>query len=155
MQISYAPPFFIMNIFLTTSFSSKILPDGTVEPGYKSKVEAVISVLEGKGHTVMCGMREDGWRLNDQSPTEAFSYDVLSIDKADLVVVLLRNNPISAGTQFELGYTFALKKGMLVFYQAADKPIPYINIGLLKQDKVRVMEYKTLDDVPDLLRASV
>jgi len=144
-----------MYIFLATSFSSKVLPDGSVEPEYRTQLEAIIAALESRGHIVLCGLREDGWRLNDQSPLAAFTYDVHSVEKADLLLVLIRNKPVSAGTQFELGYAQALDKEILIFSQANDKPVPYINLGLIQQDNVRTQEYGSLTEVPALLEKLV
>lgn len=141
-----------MKIFLCTSFTSKILPDGRVEPGYRSVIEAIIATLESMGHQVFCGMREDNWSLNDQDPAQAFNYDTESIRQSDALVVLMQNVPPSAGTQFELGFAYALNKRMYVFFNSEDKPIPYINQGLQEQSTVSFINYDSLDSVAQKLK---
>lgn len=140
-----------MKIFLSTSFSSKLLPDGSVEPAYRAHLEAIIKNLEDKGHDVFCALREDNWRLNDIDPGQAFLMDADAVNNCDLMLVLIRNNPPSAGIQFELGAAYTLKKQMVILWQADDVPVPYINQGLLGSEHVRGSAYTALTDVPNLL----
>jgi nucleoside 2-deoxyribosyltransferase len=141
-----------MKIFLCTSFTSKILPDGSVEPSYRWAIETIIDALELMGHQVFCGMREDNWSLNSQDPVQAFDYDTNSIRDSDVVVALVKNVPPSAGTQFELGFAFALSKRTYVFFSSEDKPIPYINQGLKEQNLVSFISYESLDSVAQKLK---
>jgi hypothetical protein len=140
-----------MKIFLSTSFSNKVLPDGSVEPQYRVQIEKIIDVIEQKGHEVFCALREDNWRLNDLSPSEAFAADVSGIKDCDLITAIIRNNPVSAGIEFELGMAYILNKNILLLSQTDDLPIPYINKGLTEDDNVKSYVYQSLDDVPDLL----
>jgi nucleoside 2-deoxyribosyltransferase len=144
-----------MKIFLSTSFSSKVLPDGRVEPSYRTHLEKIIESLEQKGHSVFCGLREDGWRLNDVAPGEAFVMDANAVQDCDLVVALIRNNPPSAGIQFELGIAYALKKKVILLWQADDVPVPYINQGLLESDLASGTVYHSLAEVPGLLATQI
>ncbi len=141
-----------MKIFLSTSFSSKVLPDGSVEPGYRSQLEAIISHLERQSHEVFCALREDNWLLNEVAPSEAFLMDAHAVSDCELMLVLIRNNPPSAGIQFELGAGYILKKQMIILWQADDVPVPYINQGLLDSELVQGSSYTSLDNVPELLK---
>lgn len=144
-----------MKIFICASFSNKVLPDGSVEPKYRSQIENILKVLEQKGHKVYCALREDNWHLNDLSPTQAFVSDVKAVENCDLALALIRNNPISAGIEFELGVAHTLNKRILILSQDDDMPISYINKGLLEEDKVESYSYRTLDDVPGILKKHV
>jgi hypothetical protein len=140
-----------MQVFLGTSFSSKVLPDGSVEPTFRKHIEAIIQAIEAKGHTVYCGVREDNWQLNDVEPGQAFLNDADAIKTSDLIIMMVRHNPYSAGVQFELGLAYALEKKMIILWQEDDLPIPYMNQGLMQAKNTSDHTYKTMNDIPALL----
>jgi hypothetical protein len=140
-----------MNVFLGTSFTNKVLPDGSVEPIFRTHVERVIQVIESKGHTVYCGIREDNWQLNDVEPGQAFLNDADAIKTSDLCIMLVPHNPVSAGVQFELGLAYGLKKKIIMLWREDDLPIPYMNQGLLGNERTKGRAYKTMEDIPAVL----
>jgi hypothetical protein len=140
-----------MKVFLGTTFTNKVLPDGSVEPTFRAHIENAIQAIESRGHTVYCGIREDNWRLNDVEPGQAFLNDADAIKTSDLCVMLVPHNPISAGLQFELGLAYGLEKNIIILWQADDLPIPYMNQGLLGNERTSGHAYKTMEDLPALL----
>ncbi len=140
-----------MKVFLGTSFSSKVLPDGSVEPTFRRHIERIIEAIEAGGHSVYCGVREDNWQLNDVNPGQAFLNDADAVQSSDLIVILARHNPVSPGVQFELGIAYALKKRIVMLWGEDDLPIPYMNQGLLESELCSGHSYKTLDDAPELI----
>lgn len=140
-----------MKVFLGTSFSSKVLPDGSVEPTFRKHIEQIIQAIEAKGHSVYCGVREDNWRLNDVDPGKAFLNDADAIKTSDVVVMLVTHKPYSAGLQFELGMAYALEKKIVIFWREDDLPIPYMNQGLMQDKNTVDYTYKTMTDIPKLL----
>jgi len=140
-----------VRVFLGTSFSSKVLPDGSVEPTFRKHIEKIIQAIESKGHTVYCGVREDNWQLNNVGPGRAFLNDADAIKTSDPVIMMVRHNPYSAGVQFELGLAYALEKKIIILWQEDDLPIPYMNQGLMQAKNTSNYSYKTMSDIPALL----
>jgi hypothetical protein len=140
-----------MKVFLGTSFTHKVLPDGSVEPTFRTHIQGVIDAIEGKGHSIYCGIREDNWQLNDVEPGQAFLNDADAIKTSDLCVMLVPHNPLSAGLQFELGLAYGLQKDMIMLWREDDLPIPYMNQGLLQYERCEGHAYKTMEDIPKIL----
>jgi nucleoside 2-deoxyribosyltransferase len=135
-----------MNIFLATSFSSKVDAHGAVLSEFKRQLERLITLCEAEGFSVFCAARQDGWRLNDVDPVDAFNKDIQALDKADAVIALVGNNPPSAGVRLELGYALAKGKRMLCLYDAKER-FPYVDIGLAAQPSVTKAVYHNFDDI--------
>ena len=104
-----------MKLFLSVPFTSRVLPDGTVDPVYKQQLQQVIGMLRAAGHDVFCSLEHANWQLGGLTdPAEEFRTDLAQIDTADRLVVLLEER-ISAGIQIELGYSYAKGKELDVY----------------------------------------
>lgn len=104
-----------MKLFLSVPFSSKVLPDGSLEPAYVAAMQACIAGLRKNGHEVFCSLEHAGWSFGGMtSPADEFRQDIAEIDRADKLVILLEER-ISAGCQIEIGYAFAKQKQLEVY----------------------------------------
>lgn len=117
-----------MRIFLSVLYSSQVDAAGNVFAAYRSDLEEVIAAFEVQGHHVFCAPREDGWKLNNISPTEAFELDVKHIDECDVFIAFVER-AVSAGIQLELGIAYAKGKRIVL---VSSEPLAYINQGLLE-----------------------
>lgn len=120
-----------MRIFVAASYSSQVNYDtGEVFADYKNWLEDILATLEQAGHTVVCSLREDNYRINDADPAGAFKLDTESIKGCDVLLALL-NDHVSAGVQTEIGYALALGKKVALAHSAEDK-LAYINGAMVK-----------------------
>ncbi len=119
-----------MKIFVAASYSSKVHYDtGEVFADYKAWLEDVLDMLERAGHTVVCSLREDKYRINSSNPAGAFKLDTESIKNSDALLALLDDH-VSAGVQTEIGYALALNKKAILAHMPEDK-LAYINGAMI------------------------
>lgn len=135
-----------MKVFLSTSFSGKVTTTNTVEPAFRSFLEAVLQELRAQGHRVFCAIEDEGWKIGDSDPTKAIMYDLAMMRDSDLIFALVENQPPSAGVQFELGMAFVLGMKIIMAHRI-DEPLPYFDTGLVKQPNVSVIMYKNSSDL--------
>lgn len=140
-----------MKIFLSTSFSNQILPDGSVRPEYRASIEKIINHLEAKGHSVYCAVREENWVINQGDTGQAALEDAEGVRNSDVMVAIAPNNPLSAGVQFELGLAYGLNKKIILTWQANDLPVAWINKGLAATPNCHASAYQTLADLPAIV----
>ena len=120
-----------MKIFVAASYSSKVNYDtGEVFAEYKAWLEEILGQLEAAGHTVICSLREDKYRINDADPAGAFRLDTYTIASCDALLALL-NDHVSAGVQTEIGFALALDKKVILAHKSEDK-LAYINSAMVK-----------------------
>lgn len=119
-----------MKIFVAASYSAHVNYDtGEVFAEYKDWLEAQLTQLENSGHTVVCALREDNYRINDADPAAAFKLDTEAIRGCDALLALLDDH-VSAGVQTEIGYALALKKNVFLAHAASDS-LAYINQAMV------------------------
>ena len=139
-----------MKIFLSVSYSSKVDPTGKVMADYRSELEDVISVFEQDDHQVFCAPREDGWKLNDASPAEAFNLDIKTIDDCGIFMAFV-GGQVSAGIQLEIGY--ALAKGKrIVIVSHQKETLSYINKGLVDTNRASLITYDSQHGLVEKLK---
>ena len=97
---------------------------------YKNWLEDLLAQLERAGHTVVCALREDKYRINDADPAGAFRLDTEAIKQCDALLALLTDSA-SAGVQTEIGYALALGKKVLLAHKPTDK-LAYINDAIVR-----------------------
>ena len=120
-----------MRIFVAASYSAQVNYDtGEVFPEYKEWLESLLNQIEVSGHTVVCALREDNYRINDNDPAAAFRLDTESIQTCDAVLALLTDT-ISAGVQTEIGYALALGKRVFLAH-AVESKLAYINSAMVR-----------------------
>ena len=78
---------------------------------------------------MFCALRDDGYKLNDNDPAEAFRLDERHIHECDGLLAYLSEKP-SVGVQTEIGYALALGKKV---YLARDENIKlaYFNNAII------------------------
>lgn len=135
-----------MKIFLATSYTSKIDKSAVVETNYQNQVLKLLDCLEHDGITAYCAPREDNWQINHNDPIDAFRLDIEKIQGCDLMVAFVELNPPSAGVQFELGFSFAMKKPVVLIHHVDDK-LPYMNIGFVDSDRVTEITFKNASEI--------
>lgn len=135
-----------MKIFLATSYTAKIDKNGIVEVSYQNQIKSLLSCLEQDGSTAYCAPREDNWQINHNDPVDAFKLDTEKIQDCDLMVAFVELNPPSAGVQFELGLSFALKKPVVLIHHVDDK-LPYMNIGFVDSERVSEITFQNPSEI--------
>ncbi len=107
-----------MKIFLATSFSGKVdYETKEVLPEFKTFVEQVLACLRKQsGIEVFCAVEQEGWIITDTPPAITVQDDLEQVDKADVLLALVDEEP-SAGVQFEIGYATAKGKRVILLTQ--------------------------------------
>lgn len=141
-----------VRVFLSVSYSSEVDAAGVVRAAYRRQLEEVISFFEQAGHQVFCAPREDGWKLNDVSPGQAFLLDLVHIVACDVLVAFVGSR-VSAGTQTELGY--AVRDKQIVLVTPASEPLSYINQGMVDSGRAQLVEYASREDLLAKLQHSL
>lgn len=128
-----------MKVFVAASYSSKVdYETGEVFAEYKDWLEDILGTFEKLGHTVFCALREDGYKINDADPANAFRLDIEHIEQSDAILALL-GSTASAGVQTEIGIAVALKKRVLLAHLPEDQ-MGYFNDAMLRAGAVQELE---------------
>lgn len=105
-----------MNIFLSVPFTSRALPDKTLDPDYERHMRAVIAALTDAGHTIFCALEHANWTFGGSTPPEEeLKKDLDELGACEKMIVYLEER-VSSGVQLELGYAYAKGK-MIEIYQ--------------------------------------
>jgi nucleoside 2-deoxyribosyltransferase len=143
-----------MRLFLATSFSGQTTPDGKVHESFRRDVEAIINGLLNAGHSVFCAVQAEGWDVNTLRPEQAFEMDLRELNEADAFIGFVTANPPSAGVQFEIGYSLAKGKRVVLMRHESDK-LPYMNIGLVNSGNAIELQYESMDDLMQQLKSEL
>jgi nucleoside 2-deoxyribosyltransferase len=135
-------------VFLSARLTKAIKKDGIFDPGTRQAVSAVVNRLKEKGLTVFSAHLVEDFGQTKVEPEEFAPRDFKEICEADSVVVLF-DEPISAGTCIEIGWATALQKPVVVFspevfYIATEAPML---LGLRQISKVRIERYKDVESL--------
>lgn len=96
-----------MKLFLSVPFTSRALPDGTLEPQYEEAIRSLIESLRRAGHEVFCALEHAQWTFGGLTPPEQeLAKDFEEISACNKMIVYLEER-VSAGIQLELGYAYA------------------------------------------------
>jgi hypothetical protein len=96
-----------MKIFVAAPYSARVdWESREVFPDHQARLEKIMGMLERLGHTVICALREDGYKINNDDPAAAFHLDFDSIDKADAFFAVCDNIP-STGVAMEIGWALS------------------------------------------------
>ncbi len=136
-------------LFLSVSYSAQVDAQGRILPEYRTGLERTLSIFEDRQHKVFCAPREDGWKLNDMSPAEAFLLDVAEIEKSDVFIAFVGNR-ISDGIQLELGFALAKGKRIILLNQV-DETLSYINKGMVESGRAELITFANQDDLAQKL----
>lgn len=133
-------------IFLATSFSGQINPStGTIIPEFRTEIEKLLHALRQKKYEVFCAVEVEGWQISDTPPENGVKVDLEEIDKADILLGLVHDQP-SAGVQFEVGYAVALNKEVIIARHSEGK-LSYFNLGLVNYGRAKEITYNDLTDI--------
>jgi nucleoside 2-deoxyribosyltransferase len=128
-----------MKIFLATSFSSKLNPDGTVLPVFRTQVEAIIARYEAAGREVFCAIKAEGWKVaRNHDATRELHDDFKNLANSDEFVALI-DDDVSAGVQMEIGYALASGKH-ITLVTTGKTALGWTNRALVGFDKVSHLE---------------
>lgn len=106
-----------MKIFLSVPFTSRALPDDTLDPDYERQMRFVIRSLTEAGHTVFCALEHANWTFGGLTPPEEeLQKDLQEIELCDKMIVYLEER-VSSGVQLELGYAYAKGKRIEVYQE--------------------------------------
>lgn len=124
-----------MKVFLATSFTSKLNPDGTVMADFRSQIEKLIARYEAAGREVYCVARNEGWKLAAaDNATHELKNDFENVKTCDEFVALI-DESLSAGVQLEIGYALALGK-RITLVTIGKTQLNWTNQALAGFDKV-------------------
>jgi nucleoside 2-deoxyribosyltransferase len=136
-------------LFLATSFSGHVnYETGEVNSDYREKVEAVIHTLRTVGgFTVFCAVEHENWVIaSDVPPEVGVENDLAEIDESDVVLALVPTGLISAGQQYEVGYSDAKGKQVILATESGTE-LAYFNQGVANLGRVAHIEYDTPEDL--------
>lgn len=106
-----------MKIFLSVPFTSRALPDNTLDPDYEQQMRFVIRSLADAGHSVFCALEYTNWTFGGLTPPEEeLQKDLQEIEVCDKMIVYLEER-VSSGVQLELGYAYAKDKTIEVYQE--------------------------------------
>lgn len=135
-------------VFLVTSFSHVVDAQGTVLPDFRANIEHILQTLRAEGDLdVFCAMEYEDWHLSSQPAEVSVRKDLAEIDFSDTIIVLLHDNP-SAGSQFELGYSVAKGKHVILAIEEGAQ-LPYFNQGAVSAGSLTLITY---NDVTELAK---
>lgn len=118
-----------MKLFLSVPFTSRALPDKSLDPAYETLIRDLLSGLRDSGHEVFCALEHAHYSFGGLTPPEEeFEQDLAAIDSSDVMIVMLEER-VSSGIQLELGYAYA--KGIELDMFQVGKPT-WSNIGFSK-----------------------
>ena len=142
------------NVFLATSFSHKVNPAGEVEAAFQAEVEVLLQGMRKEaGVKVFCAAEDENWHIfNTALPEVAVQNDLKVLDAADVLVVLL-DQKISAGVQFEMGYAVAKGKQVVLAVQQGVEIAAY-NQGAIGAGWMTLITYANVEAlIPQLTLA--
>jgi len=124
-----------MKIFASTSFSSQVNYDtGEVLPEFRDYLERQLSLIEKVtgGGTVWNALRYENYKINDETPGEAFQAAFNEIKQCDLFIAFL-SKKISAGVQMEIGMAVTLGKP-IILARPDDAKVEYFNNAMIQAE---------------------
>ena len=102
-----------MKVFLAAPFTSFLQKKkGTVDTGFRNKLQKIIDLISQSGHTVLSSHLRENWGKDLMPPQEAAPLDLNLIKECDLVIAYLNSQP--SGVFVELGWASALKKKIVI-----------------------------------------
>jgi len=136
-----------MKIFLSAPFTGKVTNiDGAILPEYRKFIEAILEDLRTDGgHEVFSALEEEDWRLTIKAPAIGVSKDLEEINNADILIAIVDEVP-SNGTQFEIGYSVALSK-RVILVKPAGQDVTFFNSGVIALDKMTLVQYDSLSNL--------
>jgi nucleoside 2-deoxyribosyltransferase len=127
-----------MKIFLAVPFNTKINEvTKKIDQEYKNWLMDLMFTLENAGHTYLSSHVRENWGDALAEPEEALRYDIEFMNQADLIVVVI-DNPPSPGVQFEIGYSFAKNKKIIIAKKVNDT-MPYLLQGFVNNPLVKLL----------------
>jgi nucleoside 2-deoxyribosyltransferase len=140
-------------VFLAMPVSDNLAGDGRFRPERRAFFESFVHVLEELGLEVLSAGTNEDWGAVKLTPPEFTAYDVDSIARADLLVVVT-NERLNRDMYLETG--LALARGIpAVFVIPASTKLTYMGIGLEELGAIEVHRYDAEANAPGLLRAAL
>ncbi len=103
-----------MKIFFGVSYSNEVDSEGHVSGEYRQKLEEMIELVRGLGHTVSCAPEYDGWEINNLSAAEAYRTDTGELDTSDAFIGFIDSAQPSTGVCMETMRAAMQSKRLLV-----------------------------------------
>ena len=105
--------------------NTKIYLAGPCDSENRTTMVNVAQYIRSLGYTVYCPFElkiENAWDMSQENWSKAvFDKDIEAINNCDIFLMISLGRESTAGTNFEQGYAYALKKRILVF-QITEKP---------------------------------
>lgn len=136
-------------VFLGHPVTDWTSSNGEFRPSRKALVRGVIKSLRDLEYEVMCAAVNEDYGAVDISPREFTRYDVESLEKADLFV-LMTTERLTRDMYLETG--IALGRNIpIFFFVPASTRVTYMIHGLVDMNQITITQYDAEAELPNLV----
>lgn len=132
------------DIFVATSFSSRIDDNGDVQPEYREYVEGILREIRELGMRAFCAAEFEGWRIGEEPPEVGVKLDLEMIDASDSFLALIGSEK-SEGRSHEVGHASAKGKAVYFMLEPGVERFGYWNQGVVALGLAKVI--KSVDEI--------
>lgn len=127
------------DVFVSTSFSSRVDANGEVQPEFREYVAGILREIRELGMSAFCAAEFENWRIGDDSPEIGVKLDLDMIDASDRFLAIIGAQK-SEGRSHEVGHAAARGKDVYFMLEPGIDGFGYWNQGVVALGLAKVVK---------------